>query len=207
VTNFFSLSHVGPTCVDRGVGSDTDLALVVLLQRGDPAAFGRVYEAYGPRIFRFLARMCVKKELAEDIYQETWIKLALHARRLEEDTDLGAWLYTVARNLARSERRAQTSRPASEELAGDAVHTGASPFDWAAATETQKRLELALGDLPTPLREVLLLVVVEDVEQERAAAILDLTPEALRQRLSRARAKLAEALDERTKPGRSRTEE
>lgn len=189
------------------MGSPSDLALVLLLQRGDPAAFGKVYEAYGPRIFRFLARLCGRKELAEDLYQETWIKLALHARRLEEDTDLGAWLYTVARNLARSERRGQTSRPVTEELGVDAPYAGASPFEWASATETQKRLELALRDLATPLREVLLLVVVEDVEHERAAAILDLTPEALRQRLSRARAKLAEALDEQTKPGRARTKE
>jgi RNA polymerase sigma-70 factor (ECF subfamily) len=207
VTDFFSLSHADPACVYPFVGTDSDLALVVLLRHGDPAAFGRVYEAYGPRIFRFLARMCGQKDVAEDLYQETWIKLAIHARRLEDDTDLGAWLYTVARNLARSERRTQSVRPPSEEIPGDAPHAGASPFDWALASETQRRLERALAELPGPLREVLLLVVVEGVEPERAAAILDLTPDALRQRLSRARAKLTEALDERTRPGLARVKE
>jgi len=177
--------------------TDRALAFVASLQRADPRAFARVHAAYGPRIFRFLARMCGKKELAEDLYQDTWIKLAVHARRLEADTDLGAWLYTVARNLARSERRSYASRPKEGEMAGDVVSSAASPYEWAAATETQARLERALAALPTPLREVLLLVVVDDVPHEQAARILDLTPDALRQRLARARAKLTLGLEER----------
>jgi RNA polymerase sigma-70 factor (ECF subfamily) len=189
------------------VGSQEDRALVALLQRADPGAFGRVYAAYGPRIFRFLVRMCGKKELAEDLYQETWIKLAVHARRLEDDTDLGAWLYAVARNLARSERRAEVSRPRSEAVPADVASGAASPYDWASASETRGHLERALLDLPPPLREVLLLVVVEDVAHERAAIILNLTPDALRQRLSRARARLTERLDERTRADRTRTKD
>jgi len=177
------------------VGLPEDRALVAALRDGDGVAFGRVHATHGPRIFNFLARMAGRKDLAEDLYQETWIKLAVHAPRLAEDTDLAAWLYTVARNLARSEKRAQKVRPVSGgPIPDDSVHPGASPYEWAAANETEGRLEQALAELPGPFREVLLLVVVEGLEHDRVARILDLTPEALRQRLARARAKLAERL-------------
>jgi RNA polymerase sigma-70 factor (ECF subfamily) len=171
-----------------------DSALVVALQRGDHAAFAEVHARYGPRIFTFLCRMTGRTHLAEDLYQETWVKLAVHATRLAADTDLPAWLYTVARNLARSERRSLRSRSTAGEEAAETADRGGSPFDWAAATQTQARLEEALGALPAPFREVILLVVVEGLDHERAATVLALSPEALRQRLARARAKLAEHL-------------
>jgi RNA polymerase sigma factor (sigma-70 family) len=157
-----------------------------------------------------LSRLCRRSDVAEDLYQEMWIKLAVHAHRLAEDTDIAAWLYTVARNLARSEQRAVrsgTPTSAFADDAEDAAHAGPSPYEWAAANETQARLEQALADLPAQFREVLVLVVIEGVEHDRAATILELSPEALRQRLGRARAKLAERLDELSKVPRSKMKE
>jgi RNA polymerase sigma factor (sigma-70 family) len=155
--------------------------------------------------------MSGRRDVAEDLYQETWIKLAIHAPRLAEDTDLAAWLYTVARNLARSEKRSQKVRPAAGgPVPEDAPHPGASPYEWASATETEGRLERALAELPAPFREVLLLVVVEGMEHDQVAKILDLSPEALRQRLARARANLAERLGKTSEPNgppRSRMKE
>jgi RNA polymerase sigma-70 factor (ECF subfamily) len=188
-----------------------DRALVASLRAGDPVAFGRVHASHGPRIFNFLARMSGRRDVAEDLYQETWIKLALHAQRLAEDTDLGAWLYTVARNLARSEKRSEKARPAGGGPVPEAAaHPGPSPYEWVAATETEGRLERALGELPVPFREVLLLVVVDGLPHDQAAKILDLSPEALRQRLARARAKLAERFGKTSEPNgppRSRMKE
>jgi RNA polymerase sigma factor (sigma-70 family) len=193
---------LGPNwCVDEGVAPSDDRALVASLRAGDSVAFGRVHAAYGPRIFNFLARMTGQREVAEDLYQEMWIKLAMHAARLAEDTDLGAWLYTVARNLARSEKRSARARPAGGAvLPEEAPHPGPSPYDWTAATQTEARLERALAELPVPFREVLLLVVVDGLDHQEVAKILDLSAEALRQRLSRARAKLTERLEKGPRP-------
>jgi RNA polymerase sigma-70 factor (ECF subfamily) len=178
------------------VAPTDDRALVASLRGGDTAAFGRVHAAYGPRIFNFLARMTGHKEIAEDLYQETWIKLAVHAARLAEDTDLGAWLYTVARNLARSQKRSERARPvAGAAIPEDAAHPGPSPYDWTAASQTEARLEQALAELAVPFREVLLLVVVEGLDHQEVSKILGLSAEALRQRLARARAKLADRLE------------
>ena len=68
------------------------------------------------------------------------------------------------------------------------------PFEQASASETEKRLERALASLPVAYREVLLLVAVERLEPGEAARVLDLKPDALRQRLARARSMLAERL-------------
>ncbi len=174
--------------------SHDERRIVLALRDGEAWAFTRVFRDRGPRIYSFLVRMCGRRDVAEDLYQETWVKLALHARRLDEATDLGAWLYTVARNLARSERRAERTTPTAST--GEEGESAApSPFDWASASETQTLLERALADLPLPFREVLLLVVVEGLDHDRVAVILGLSPEAVRQRLARARAKLTERVE------------
>src|SRR3954462_14812758 len=79
--------------------------LVARLSAGDTAAFDEVYEAYRPRVFAFLLRMTRNRALAEDLLDDTWLRLVRHASRLLPDTRLGPWLFTVARNLYWSHRR------------------------------------------------------------------------------------------------------
>src|SRR5262245_34754552 len=98
-----SVSRARGPCVDRGVADErSDPDLLARLRRGDGDAFDAVYAAHREGLFRFLARLCGRVELAEDLFQETWMRLARHAHALRDGTNLGAWLYTVARNLHRS---------------------------------------------------------------------------------------------------------
>src|SRR5262249_14200389 len=121
------------------------------------------------------------------------------APRLRPDPQLGPWLYTVARNLHVSYCR---SRLIEESHAGDLFGlwpggvVRSSPFEETAATEFERRLESALASLPASSREVLLLVAVEGLRPAEAASVCGITPEALRQRLSRARAQLAQRLEQ-----------
>ena len=83
------------------------------LRRGDPAAFDSVFAAYRRRLYGYLVRMTRRKDVAEDLLQETFLRLAQHARRLEATTRLGAWLFTVAHRLVvQLEPRAGGARPA-----------------------------------------------------------------------------------------------
>lgn len=173
-------------------------ALVRGLRRGDLAAFDAVYEHYRPRLFAFLARLTQQRELAEDLLQETWLRLAAQAPRLAEDSSLVGWLFTVARNLHRShvrwavvdlDHRRWLRRTAVEGI----EHT--SPFDLTAAGELERQLEHALALLPLKYREALLLVAVERLDPTAAAAVLHITPEALRQRLARGRAMIRAHLE------------
>lgn len=176
------------------------MALVEELKRGDPAAFDEVYACYRSRLFGYLARMARRRELAEDLLQETWLRLATHASELEDDTDLGAWLFTVARNLFLSHvRSAMTGADRLHQMSlWESQATYTTPYDLASASETQQRLENALYSLPIDYREVLELVAIERMEPAAVCKIVGLRPEALRKRLERARSMLAQRMGDRS---------
>ena len=173
--------------------------LVSGLRAGDPEAFDRVHDAFNSRLFNFLARLSNRRDVAEDLVEETWLRLVTHAHRLRPDTRLGAWLFTVARHLHASHCR---SRLLEESHAAGLIGLwpsgshGRSPFQALEATEGQRRLSAALASLPLSYREALLLVGVEGLRPSEAAAICGVTGETMRQRVSRGRALLARRLAE-----------
>lgn len=172
-----------------------DRTLVARLREGDAAALRAVYERFADRIFGFLLRLTARREVAEDLHQETWLSVSKHARRLAEDTDLAAWLFTIARNKYRSWRRWAAL---DFTRFGTDLFESEPPAQEAASPEVRAELaalEAALASLPAAHREVLLLVGVEGLEGKQAAEVLGIQPEALRQRLSRARAALAERME------------
>lgn len=172
-------------------------SLVEALRHGDAAAFDRVYGVYRSRLFSFLLRLTRRRDVAEDLLEETWLRLVSHAGRLRPGTRLGPWLFTVARNLYWSYCR---SRMVEEEHAGQLIGlwpAGSrvrSPMDEAVGSELERRIERALASLPVRHREVLLLVAVEELTPSEAAEVCGISPVAFRQRLSRARALLAASL-------------
>jgi RNA polymerase sigma-70 factor (ECF subfamily) len=182
------------TCMER----EFELELVARLRAGDTAAFDAVHTEFNTRLFNFLARLSRSREVAEDLLEETWLRFVSRAPRLREDTQLGPFLFTVARNLHVSYCRSRmiedhhsiamiglwpmgTSRP--------------SPFEATAANEMTRRVETALAALPAIYREALLLIAVEGMTAAEAAAICATTPETMRQRISRGRAMLTQRLD------------
>ena len=171
----------------------SELALVKGLKAGEAAAFDAVYAIYNPRLFTFLVRLMRNRDRAADLLEETWLRLVTHADRLRPDTRLGPWLFTVARNLYVSECRARVFEASDAALLQRAA-PGPSPFEEAAASESERRIEAALAGLPLQYREVLLLVGVEGLGLAEAAAVCGISNVALRQRLSRARAMLASRL-------------
>jgi RNA polymerase sigma-70 factor, ECF subfamily len=181
--------------------------LVARLQAGDAAAFDAVYEAYRPRLFSFLARLSRRRDVAEDLLDETWLRLVACAPRLADDTCLVAWLFTVARNLHTSWRR---HRALDEDRLVEAPAVwpdpapGQSPFDAAACDETERRLERALSSLPLRDREALLMVTAGEMTAAGAAAALGLSPAALRKRVQRARERLASAMELESAPVRTK---
>src|SRR5688572_20047659 len=93
------MSQAALSRVSTVVERDTELALVERLRRGDPGAFDDVYATFNTRLFTFLVRLTRHRDVAEDLLEETWLRLVKHATRLRADTRLGPWLFTVARNL------------------------------------------------------------------------------------------------------------
>lgn len=167
-----------------------ELRLVARLKAGDSAAFEAVYGAFRARIFSFFVRLSRRRDVADDLLEETFLRLVARAQDLSSDTRLAAWLFTVARNLHTSwcrHRALHDDRLSELAPSWPAPAWGETPFDAAARTETERRLERALARLALRDREVILLVAVEDLTPSEAASALGLAPEALRKRLQRAR--------------------
>ncbi|MGE5199839.1 MAG: RNA polymerase sigma factor, partial [Rhodospirillaceae bacterium] len=144
-------------------------------------------------LYSFLARLSRSRDVAEDLAEETWLRLVASGGRLRPDTRLGPWLFTVARNLYYSYCRSRAlSEAASDGLIGlwPGGSPRPSPFEETAARELERRVEHALAVLPATYREALLLVGTEGLAPTEAAGVCGLAPEAFRQRLSRARAAL-----------------
>ena len=178
---------------------ELELALVARLKAADSAAFDVVHAAFNTRLFNFLARLSRRRDVAEDLLEETWLRFVDVLPRLRDDTRLAPLLFKIARNLHISYCR---SRAIEEQHAPGMIglwpsgSPGPSPFESTVARETGERLDQALASLPAMYREALLLVAVDEMKPAEAAAVCGITPEAMRQRVSRARAMLAKELDQ-----------
>ena len=181
-----------------GMDRVCELALVARLKAADGDAFDAVHAAFNTRMFNFLARLSRRRDVAEDLLEETWLRFVHVLPRLRDDTRLAPLLFRIARNLYVSYCR---SRAIEDQHAPGLIglwpsgFAAPSPFDATVARETGERLDEALAALPAIYREALLLVGVDDMTPAEAAAVCGITSDAMRQRLSRGRAMLASHLD------------
>ncbi len=183
-----------------------ELRVVAALRVGDEAAFAGVYDHYRARVFSFILRMVGRRAVAEELAQEVWMRLAVRARSLREDTYLEAWLFTVARNLCLSYWRTTAAEPfgVSEAESAVAISRDPPPDESAALRELHARLERGLARLHPQFREALLLVGVHGMTPGMAAVVCGVSAEAMRKRLERARDALARELGQ-SRGARSRT--
>lgn len=187
---------------------EADLApLVTRLRSRDPSALSEVYARYHERIFRFLLRLSGKRQVAEDLFQETWLAVARDAGDLAEGSDLSAWLFAVARNRFRSHRRwAMLDFTRVLSFADEAEETAPSPEGEVEARAEARVAQAAFDALAPAYKEVLLLAVGEGMDAPRVAEALGITPEAARQRLHRARSELATAVEKGKNASRKKGE-
>ena len=189
-----TLSRIELNCVMTEMDRDLEFSLLRRLRKADSDAFDQIYDSFNTRLYNFLARLSGSRDIAEDLVEETWLRLVSASATLDRDTRLAPWLFTVGRNLyvsyCRSRGREQSYT--SELLLLWPDRLSPSPFDLASSNESEGRLKAALADLPVKYREALLLVGVEGLRPVDAAAVCGISPEAFRQRLSRARALVSE---------------
>jgi RNA polymerase sigma-70 factor (ECF subfamily) len=178
-----------------GTGPSDDDDLVAQLRKRRPGAFDATYQRYREPIWRFLDRLCGRRDLAEDLFQDTWLAAARNAHRLREGSQLLPWLYTIARNKHRNAVRFRfLDRKRREKVADEPIEGPPEPDAQAEARRRARQVELAFDTLPEVYREVLLLVLVEGLSTQAVAGVLALREDAVRKRLSRARAELARRL-------------
>ncbi|HEX2882502.1 MAG TPA: RNA polymerase sigma factor [Polyangiaceae bacterium] len=177
------------------MSSTADSEAIRLLRRRDPRGFDLAYQRYAGRLLGFLCRVTGQRPFAEDLLQQVFVRLAERGPALRADSDLGAWLFTVARNAYRSQLRKTPT------WVDDAVlERLANPASDVTARLLLGDVERALGKLRVEDREVLLLIGVEQLERAVVAKLLEVDDETLRKRLSRARARLLAELEQEAPP-------
>src|SRR5262245_42688317 len=93
------MSQSGVQRVMTGMDRETELDLVARLKAAEAAAFDAVHAEFNTRLFTFLARLSRRRDVAEDLLEETWLRFVDALPRLHDDTRLGPLLFKIARNL------------------------------------------------------------------------------------------------------------
>jgi RNA polymerase sigma-70 factor (ECF subfamily) len=150
------------------VESVTDEKLMLAFKAGDARAFEELVRRHRGAVFNFLLRLTGQRQCAEDLLQETWLKVVRGATAWEAKAKLTTWIYTIARNLCTDAMRKESYRKAEsldrpisgedERPLAEAVPSGASlPDREAHNVSIRPMLERALVMLPLEQREVFLL--------------------------------------------------
>ncbi len=182
-------------------------AAVVQLRRGDPDALATLMARYQNRIYRYLLRLVRQPADADDLFQQTWLRVAEKIRSFDPSRSFEAWLFTLARNLAfdhlRRARPGSIDEPASAESPEDTIASRLAsaepgPLDQLLAHERASHLAAALERLPVVYREVLTLRFEEEMKLEEIATVLAAPLSTVKSRLHRSLHQLHGMLDQGT---------
>lgn len=171
-------------------GLETEEDLVAAAAGGSDHAFTKLAERYYGPIFGYLVRQTGDRELAEDLAQETMVIAYRKIRTLADGQRFAGWLFRIAQNEMRSNRRRARIRQflsidRLREEFGFAPATTDRSSDPHTATE-RDQIQQVLDQLSPNLREALLLARLWGFPSKDVARILDISPSAARQRISRA---------------------
>ena len=142
------------------------------LRRRDPDLLDSLIEQYQHRLLRYLISLVHERQTAEDIFQETWIRVLEQGHRYDPRHNFVTWLLTIARNLAIDNMRRK--RPdALEDLppTAEPEMSGPGAFDIAVQHEQAKRLDTALDRIPDEQRETIVLRFQEGMSLDEIAAV------------------------------------
>jgi RNA polymerase sigma-70 factor, ECF subfamily len=190
---------------------ETEIELARQLTTGDAAAFDRFVEHFRNKIFQYSWLMCGQREDAEEVAQETLLKIFENLDQLREPERVRPWVFRIAKNACLMKRRKSVFAP-EHELSLDELMPSKSqedgglrlqiadwsklPDDQALRSEMKHLLERALGELPEIYRSVILLRDMEELSTQETAQILELSEDSVKTRLHRARLALRQKLDE-----------
>lgn len=174
---------------------ETELARALLA--GETGAFEEFVERFRSKIFRYSWLMCGSPEDAEEVAQETLLKVFRSIDQLREPEHVRSWVFRIARNVCLMERRKSVFAP-TEELPIDDLplvdDTEGSDMRLLQA-ELRAVIERAVMELPRTYRSVVLLRDLEGLSTEETAQALDLSIDVVKTRLHRGRAALKQKLD------------
>jgi len=139
------------------------------LRRRDPDLLDRLIEQYQHRLLRYLVYLAGNRETAEDLFQETWLRVLERGSQYDAKHEFSTWLFAIARNQAIDFLRKK--KPAALEILTEDGETEVplpdtsqrSAFDLVAESEQSERLMAALANIPAEYREAIVLRFHEEL--------------------------------------------
>lgn len=175
---------------------------------GEVRAFEEIVSHFGGSLYGYLARSGIERSLAEDLFQDTFMRVHVSARSYDSRYPFRVWFFTIAHNLVRSHFRKRKVRRImtgwfrrsggdaySDPLPLDPADDSPGPDAMAQAKARLRWLAEAMQKLPAGPRSALLLTQVEGFDQREAAKILDVPSATVKTWVRRGRLTLVAALE------------
>lgn len=183
-----------------------DSGLVAAFLAGERRAFTELADRYHARLVNFVYRTTGDRERAEDLVQETFIRVYRHLHRFDQSKKFSTWVYTIASNLAKNELRNRSRNPLvlfqAIRKSWDADHR---PLEWEDNTyrpddlfrkrHLKELVERAVDELPEHHRTVFMLREMEGKTYEEIAEITGCNLGTVKSRLNRARNNFANVIE------------
>ena len=192
-----------------GIPDDEDARLMLAVQAGDPLAFEQLMQRNQSRVAAFLRRF-VGDLPVEDLTQEVFMRVYRHRATYRHEARFSTWLYRVAHNVAFNALRSKNRRPETlfsavrRKFTGGTTalgfeesvlgKTNATPTKQIAKVELQQIVRDAVEKLPPRQREATILSRFNGMSYNEIASVMNMTPQAVKSLLCRARLNLKEIL-------------
>ncbi|SMP78019.1 RNA polymerase sigma-70 factor, ECF subfamily [Neorhodopirellula lusitana] len=201
---------VSESTILRYTQTDPDVRLMLRVRDDDASAFEEIVRRYQPRLIRLMQHLAPHTGLAEDLVQETFMRVFRARHSYQPGAKFSTWLFTIAGNVARNAKRTQSRRKESSE--SDATRSSACDDDAPGVTasaldasglmptrqvESDERAKLvrsAVAALNERQRMALILSRFENMSYQEIADTMDLSTKAVKSLLSRARLSMKETL-------------
>jgi RNA polymerase sigma-70 factor (ECF subfamily) len=162
------------------------------LQRRDPELLDRLIEQYQYRLFRYLVYLTASRERAEDLFQETWIRVLERGHQYDGKSKFEAWLFAIARHLVidwQRQKKMQSLDAMTDPEEGAPLEFAdedePSPLRLLLNGEREAKVQISLEQVPAIYHEVLLLRFQEELKLEEIASVLAAPISTVKSRLYR----------------------
>ena len=174
----------------------SDAQLMSRVQMGDRGAFGALVDRYKHRLVNYLTNVVRDRDRAEELAQESFLRLFVHAGRYQERGQFLPYLFRIATNLVRTDERKRHRRRLLDQmfLRGGSSAFG-DPQSDLLRREATERVRMAISELPLAFRSPLVLYEVEGWTYREIAEVLGCREGTVKSRISRARAQLRQKLE------------
>ncbi len=177
----------------------SDEKLIALFQSGDINAYNELVERYKERLFNFVLRYFNNKEQAEDVVQDTLIKLYTHASYYKNVAKFSTWIFTIAKNNALTELR-KNKRKRTESLwteDGNPLDINSKEQSLDQKTHNEfaiNQLNRFLDEIPENFRMAVVLRDFQELSYDEISKILEIPIGTIKSRINRGRIQLAEKM-------------